>query len=112
MEQLAPLAIAQPMGFGAALAAMSALASPVEQLVVVTHDPDAELATVARGWSRPGGLAAIVTQEQATEWNGAGFELFDGRVVRDGLATAYLCSDFVCRLPVTEVAELRVLQEG
>ncbi|MEY2847393.1 MAG: hypothetical protein RI885_58, partial [Actinomycetota bacterium] len=24
-----------------------------------------------------------------------------------GLATAYLCRDFVCRLPVTDAAELR-----
>jgi uncharacterized protein YyaL (SSP411 family) len=110
MAPLAPLAVAQPMGFGAALAVMSALASPVEQLVVVTEDPDAELATFARAWLRPGGLAAVVTPRQAVEWSAAGFDLFEGRVARDGLPTAYLCSDFVCRLPVTEVAALRALE--
>jgi uncharacterized protein YyaL (SSP411 family) len=110
MAPLAPLAVAQPMGFGAALAVMSALASPVEQLVVVTEDPDAELATFARAWLRPGGLAAVVTPRQAVEWSAAGFDLFEGRVARDGLPTAYLCSDFVCRLPVTEAAALRALE--
>lgn len=110
MAPLAALALSQPMGFGGALAVMSALASPVAQLVIVTDDPDADLATFARGWFRPGGLAAAVDPKQAADWSGRGFELFDGRVAKDGRPTAYLCSDFVCRLPVTDAAELRELE--
>ena len=110
MAPLAVLALAQPLGFGGALAVMSALASPVGQLVVVTSDPDAELAAFARNWFRPGGLAAILDPTKATDWSDHGFELFEGRVAREGLATAYLCSDFVCRLPVTEAADLRALE--
>jgi uncharacterized protein YyaL (SSP411 family) len=110
MRSLAPLAPAQPMGFGSALSVMTALASPVAQLVVVSSDQDAELASLAHGWLRPGGLAAVVTPEQAIEWAAAGFELFEGRAEIDGRATAYLCSDFVCRLPVTDAAALRTLE--
>lgn len=109
MRALAPLAITHPMGFGSALTVMSALAAPIAQLVVVTDDPDAALATVARDWFRTGGIEAVVTGKQASAWSAAGFELFDGRVAHDGRPTAYLCSDFVCRLPVTDVTALRAL---
>ena len=106
LAPLAPLALAQPMGFGGALAVMSALASPIAQLVVVTSEPDADLAKVARGWFQPGGVSVVVSASGAAEWSDAGFELFEGRSPRDGLPTAYLCSDFVCRLPVTDVPGL------
>ena len=36
----------------------------------------------------------------------AGFELFAGRTTVDGRAAAYVCEDFVCRLPVTDPAWL------
>jgi uncharacterized protein YyaL (SSP411 family) len=106
LARIAGPAIRQPMAFGGALAVLADLASPVAQLVVVAGDPDAELVSAARTWFRPGGLVAVVSPEQAAEWASAGFELFASRVEVDGRATAYLCSDFVCRLPVTEVSAL------
>ncbi|GAA3739182.1 thioredoxin domain-containing protein [Leifsonia bigeumensis] len=106
MERLAGPAVRQPLGFGSALAVMSALASPVTQLVVVTDDPDAALADAARGWFEAGGVSVTVSASGAAEWSDAGFELFEGRSLHDGLPTAYLCSDFVCRLPVTDVSGL------
>ncbi len=106
LQNLAAVATVQPLGFGAALSVMTELASPPTQLVVVTDEPDAELASTAREWSAPGGLAVTVTVAAATEWAAAGFELFEGRALHGGLPTAYLCSDFVCRLPVTDSASL------
>jgi uncharacterized protein YyaL (SSP411 family) len=47
-----------------------------------------------------------VTEQDAVDLAADGFELFEGRVTRDGLPTAYLCRDFVCRLPVTDAAAL------
>ncbi|MHB1171761.1 MAG: thioredoxin domain-containing protein [Lacisediminihabitans sp.] len=104
MELFAPLAIARPVSFGAALAVMSALAAPASQLVVVSDDSGSPLASVARAWHRSGGMASVVTATQAQELAAAGFELFEGRSVQDGGPTAYLCRDFVCRLPLTDAA--------
>ncbi|HEY9497561.1 MAG TPA: DUF255 domain-containing protein [Terrimesophilobacter sp.] len=107
IEQLVPLALQQPLGFGAALAEMAGLAEPAGQLVVVSDDSSDPLTEFARGWFRSGGLCVVVTSAQAVEWAESGFELFEARVAKGGVPTAYLCQDFVCRLPVTDVAGLR-----
>jgi uncharacterized protein YyaL (SSP411 family) len=52
------------------------------------------------------GLVAVVTEQQGAEFAAAGFELFAERRTRAGLPTAYLCRDFVCRLPTTDAAAL------
>jgi uncharacterized protein YyaL (SSP411 family) len=108
LEYLAPLAAPRPVSFGAALSAMSAVGAAHRQLVVVTDDPTHELANAARAWRRPGSLVTIVTPGQAEAFAAAGFELYESRGMSRGLPTAYLCEDFVCRLPVTEPAELRL----
>lgn len=48
----------------------------------------------------------MLTQAVAREWTEAGFALFDEKTARDGLATAYDCRGFACRLPVTDPALL------
>ncbi len=96
-------AAAQPLAYGAALAVMSQLAEPVRQVVVVTDDPAAPLAAAAR---KLRGLVSVVSPNQALEFAAAGFELFEARALVGGLPTAYACTDFVCRLPVTDVAGL------
>lgn len=108
MERVAELAPRQPLGFGSALAVMSALASAPAQLVVVTDDPDAPLAVAARGWSQAGAVSVTLTASGAQEWASAGFELFEGRSLQGGRATAYLCTDFVCNLPITNVDDFLV----
>ncbi|QYF72438.1 thioredoxin domain-containing protein [Cryobacterium sp. PAMC25264] len=109
-----------PLAFGAALRLVDALTSSVRQLVVVTPDSPAAGATATGatpvGATSPGGLVdaarrrsglvAVVTEEQGRDWAAAGFDLFAHRGVRDGVPTAYQCRDFVCRLPVTETADL------
>ena len=108
MALVAPLAPARPLAFGAALRLMSSLSAPVEQLVVVSPndiqaDPTGLLAAARR---HADGLVASVTARQAGAWTDAGFELFADRTPLDNLPTAYLCRDFVCRLPVTDPADL------
>ncbi len=103
MELLGPLAVPRPIGFGGALAVASALGEPSAQLVVVTDDADAATASVARRWFRGGAITAVVTRAQAAEFARAGFELFEGRQAE----AAYLCQDFVCRVPLTDAGELR-----
>lgn len=103
MRLVAAQAVQRPVSFGAALALMARLAQPVRQLVVVGDDP--ELASYARRQQR--GLSTVVSLEQAVAFADAGFELYEGRT-RDA---AYLCEDFVCRLPVETVVELERAHE-
>lgn len=110
MRMVAAQAVRVPSAFGTSLALMSRLAGQVEQLVVVLPDAPAEgasesgLIAAARRHGAP--LVAFATEAQAGALAADGFELFEGRSARDGLPTAYLCQDFVCRLPVTEAAAL------
>jgi uncharacterized protein YyaL (SSP411 family) len=109
MEMLGTLAPTRPMAFGAALRLMSRLAAPVEQLVIVSPDQQAAedpagLIEAARRHAAE--VVTSVTSGQARALADAGFELFAERTSRDGLPTAYLCRDFVCRLPATDPAAL------
>ena len=101
----APAALAQPLAYGALLRVAAGLAEPPRQVVVVTDDARAALATAAR--SIRADIVAIVSPEQSLSWAEAGFELFAEKGRRDGRPTAYDCRDFACRLPVTEVADLQ-----
>lgn len=98
-------ALAQPISFGGALAALVRLGRPVAQLVVVGPG-DSALAGVARGWGGPGRVLAIVSAPAADAFAAAGFELFAARTARDGRDTAYLCEHFVCELPTTDAEGL------
>ncbi|MDI2099548.1 thioredoxin domain-containing protein [Ruicaihuangia caeni] len=106
MAPLGRFAIEQPIAFGTSLGVMSALDAGAVQLVVVSNDRHAPLAEAARRWRRSGALSIVVTEEQARAFEAAGFELFAAKSLIDGVPAAYLCREFVCRLPVTGTAEL------
>lgn len=105
MKQIAPIAIQRAVSFGAALSVMVALDAPVAQLVIVTDD-ESELAATARSWKRAGAAIAVVSSAATSAFAEAGFELFEGRTAVNDSPTAYLCEDFVCRLPITDAGEL------
>ncbi|RDV46224.1 thioredoxin domain-containing protein [Leifsonia sp. ku-ls] len=106
MRLVAAQAVQVPSAFGTALALMSELAGEVEQLVIVLPEAGASSALTAAARRHRAPLVAVATQAQADAFAAEGFELYDGRSARDGLPTAYLCRDFVCRLPVTDPAAL------
>ncbi|WP_150308112.1 thioredoxin domain-containing protein [Planctomonas psychrotolerans] len=124
----APAAAQRPVSFGAALEASIDLTVQPTQLVVVLPspmstststatptavDPLLDVARSAFGAGLgAGSVTAAVTAAQAEAFSAAGFELFDGRAAVGGETTAYLCRDFVCRLPVTEAVALRTALEA
>jgi uncharacterized protein YyaL (SSP411 family) len=99
----------RPIAFGGALEQAVAVDAAARQLVVVLPDGTEAaadpLAALARGRIRPPDVAIVVTEAGARAWADAGFELLADRTAGSG-ATAYLCSGFVCRLPVTDAAAL------
>jgi hypothetical protein len=108
MRLVAGPAASVPSAFGAALALMSRLEGEPQQLVVVSAEgaPDDPEELIAAARRHSADLVALVDAPQGEALADAGFELFTARGTRDGLPTAYLCRDFVCRLPVTSPAGL------
>ncbi|WP_209561422.1 thioredoxin domain-containing protein [Frigoribacterium sp. PvP032] len=94
---ISPAVVAQVEG---ELSAASAPAAPAVPAAAV------DLGARARRTLGPGVLVGVVDEDSAVALADAGFELFAGRTAVQGHATAYLCHDFVCRLPVTGVEEL------
>ncbi|QNE43352.1 thioredoxin domain-containing protein [Frigoribacterium sp. NBH87] len=124
-------ALDAPVAFGTTFALLAELAAPSTQLVVVepavvagagagadatvaaaavedttTLVPAFDLGERARRTLGPGVLVGVVGEDAAEALADAGFELFAGRRAVRGHVTAYLCHDFVCRLPVTGIEEL------
>ncbi|MBH0010221.1 thioredoxin domain-containing protein [Salinibacterium sp. SWN1162] len=110
MKLVGQLAAQQPISFGTALTLMSELGAPLRQLVVVAGDEvNGELTSLARTLHRAGGIGVAVSQAQGDAFAASGFELFAARTATGGQPTAYLCEEFVCRLPLTDVAALTAL---
>ena len=107
MAIVAEQAVSRPIGFGAALALMADLvAEPIQLVVVSPARTDSDASMVAAARTHDAALVATVTEPQASAFSAAGFELFEGRTAPTGQPTAYLCREFVCRLPTTDAREL------
>ena len=106
---LAAAGLERPIGFGAALGLAVAMAEPVRQVVVV-GPADGDLSAAAR--ALPASITVVVDDATADAFAAAGFELFEARHGIEGRAAAYVCQDFVCRLPVTDAAELGRLRRA
>ncbi|MFJ2356260.1 thioredoxin domain-containing protein [Frigoribacterium sp. NPDC087798] len=110
VAEVAGSALDNPLAYGAAFGLLVELEAPLTQLVVVEPSPadraDDGLARRARRVVRPGSVVAVLDEEALVAFEHAGFELFAGRSAPGRVPTAYLCRDFVCRLPVTTVDDL------
>jgi uncharacterized protein YyaL (SSP411 family) len=100
---VAALASASPISFGTSLRLATRLNSPLLQLVVVRPDGVARrgdpLTAVAATDARPT-LSVSVSASAARGLAESGFDLFAERQPVANAPTAYVCRDFVCRLPV------------
>lgn len=104
VEALASRALAQPFAHGSLLRVAAGLAAAPRQLVVVTEDRGGALAAAARGADAE--VVAVVTRAQAAAFAAAGFELFEGKETT--AERAYDCRAFVCRLPVSDPADVSI----
>ena len=101
-----------PMGMGNWLAALDFYVNPVKEVVVMgplDHPATLRLLTAVHEGYRPnkvlaGGEGSDVTGHAATDY--AAMPLLEGRGLVDGLPTAYVCQNYACQLPVTDVDAL------
>lgn len=98
----APQMRRHPQGFGRTLSAMEFYMSPAKEIVVI-GDRNSELERAVFEEYVPD--AVKVFSESAS----AELPLLQERVRVDGKPTAYVCENFVCQRPVTEVGEFREL---
>jgi len=104
VRALAVRALEQPFAHGSLLRVAAGLAAAPRQVVVVTYEPDGALARAAQRMEAD--VIAVATPAQAAAFADAGFELFEGKAAT--AERAYDCHAFVCRLPVSDAAELRI----
>jgi hypothetical protein len=108
LVQMQSMLARHPLAFGQWLIALSyALAHPRE--IAIVGDPEAmdtrALLEACREGYRPHQVVALGAPDDGS----SAVPLLQDRHQRDGRATAYVCVDFVCYPPVTDVEALREL---
>jgi hypothetical protein len=107
LRPMADLMTRYPSGFGRYLSALDFHLGPVAELALVWPaggDAGPLVATAFRGY-RPNRLVVGATAGSSAA---AGLPLLADRPAVDGKPTAYVCRQYVCRLPVTDPAALAV----
>ncbi len=98
-----------PQAFGEALNAVDILVGGIAEIAVVgaPDNPATQaLVDVAQGPYRPNAITALAAQDIEGEAN---IPLLSYRLMRGGAPTAYVCRNFVCKLPVTIVEAMEGL---
>jgi uncharacterized protein YyaL (SSP411 family) len=108
LQSLAGALARFPSGFGRLLCAADfALAQPQEVAIVgdAAREDTRALIEVLRERYRPYAVVALLhpADSEAPQLT----PLLEGRAMIDGMATAYVCRNFACRLPVAEPGALR-----
>ncbi len=102
---------AYPQAFGEALNAVDMLVAGMQEVAIV-GEPEAEqcaaLVRELRSRWRPNSVSALTKPAANQE---SDVPLLRGRTMLAGQATAHVCRNFVCQLPVTGVAALRAQLE-
>ena len=105
MRPIVPFVERYPTGFAQWLGAIDLALAPVVEVAIVGDLGDAStealLGEVRTGF-RPNQVVAVAADPARSV-----VPLLADRVAIDGRPTAYVCRDFVCRLPVTDPDALR-----
>jgi uncharacterized protein YyaL (SSP411 family) len=96
----------QPLAFGRLLSALDFHVNPGYEVALIGEPAGAEmaalLAEVYRRFMPNSVLAAAAPESEAAQV----VPLLEGRPMRGGRATAYVCKNYACNLPVTSAEEL------
>jgi uncharacterized protein YyaL (SSP411 family) len=91
-----------PQGFGRALSAIEFYLSPVKEVVII-GERGSELERAV--WERYLPNKVVVRSNEPRE-DSAAIPLLADRAEVEGKPTVYVCENFVCQRPVTDVDEL------
>ena len=97
----------QPTGFGRMLSALDDLLTPSQEVAVVGPLGDARTQALLRETRRHYLPHTVLALKEPDSENP--LPLLEGRSMVDGLPAAYVCENFACKLPVTDVEALRHL---
>jgi len=104
LREIAGQARRYPSGFGYALSAADFLLSTAKEVAIVGKDEADIRPLLAETWRRylPNKVVAVgFASEIATT------PLLENRTLVNGLATAYVCENYTCQQPVTDVSMLK-----
>ena len=106
IAMMADLMTRYPSGFGRFLCAHDFNVGPVVEVALVglSHQALRPLAAEVFGRFLPNRVVAGAVGEDAPQR--AGLPLLEGRVPVDGKATAFVCRNYACELPVTDASAL------
>ncbi len=95
---------AQPMGFGHLLCALDFYLRPSREIALVGEPDDAALQALHRTVARHFVPDAVIAGAAPADIPALGerIPLLAGRTLVNGRAAAYVCRNFVCKLPITE----------
>jgi uncharacterized protein YyaL (SSP411 family) len=104
LRAVAPALDRQPSAFGRMLSAVDrSLAPPIDAVIV--GDPDDQQAAALRGAvARPYAPDLVIAAATPDGLPGA-WPLFEGKVAREGTATAYVCRGYACEAPTADPDE-------
>jgi len=104
LDTFGAVAAKHPTGFGRLLSAVDLALGEAKEIAIVGHPDAADTRALVRAvFERfvPNRVVAVGAPGDDTT-----LPLLEGRGMREGRATAYVCQDYVCQAPVTAVAEL------
>jgi uncharacterized protein len=108
MQPLADLAAKYPTGFGRLLCALDWAMAEVKEVAIVGAASDPATAALVRTVFAPYLPYKVVAGAAPGDADAIhATPLLEDRGLVDGRATAYVCTGFVCRVPVTDPAALR-----
>ena len=105
--KLAPAMAQQPTGFGNLLCGLERWLAPSQEIAIIGDPQEQEttdLISTVRGRFRPNAVVACAAPDNLAA--NEAIALLAGRPSLDGFSTAYVCSGFTCKLPVTDPTAL------
>jgi uncharacterized protein len=111
---VAPIAARYPRAAGAGLAVAEALIAGPAEIAVVGPPGDPRTAALHRTVmlaAPPGAVIAVGDGTAADDPDDQAVPLLRGRRLIDGYPAVYVCRNFTCRMPVSDVMELRGVLE-
>lgn len=111
LRQVQPLLARYPLGFGEWLTALDYALAHTREIAIVGDLEDADVQAaleICRDGYRPHQVLAVGDPNEAP----VVVPLLQNREQIAGRATTYVCEDFVCREPITELEKLEAMLDG